>query len=134
MLYPKVGDLILAHLHKKCPYSVPFYPAFKEGMALGDYQRVLGYQVMDSKYEQQDTFLKDMSGVICLYATIIQLKWPYGNQQGAHAHGLNQGWHWLAQNLNLEPLSDVTSTLLFDFLEVCGDSLMKQYQVQFWKM
>lgn len=38
-LHPRVGDLILAHLHKKCPYSVPFYPAFKEGMALEDYQR-----------------------------------------------------------------------------------------------
>lgn len=38
-LHPRVGDLILAHLHKNCPYSVPFYPAFKEGMALEDYQR-----------------------------------------------------------------------------------------------
>ena len=38
-LHPRVGALILAHLHKKCPYSVPFYPAFKEGMALEDYQR-----------------------------------------------------------------------------------------------
>lgn len=38
-LHPRVGDLILAHLHKKCPYSVPFYPAFKEGMTLEDYQR-----------------------------------------------------------------------------------------------
>ncbi|CAO2598052.1 mRNA export factor GLE1 [Lemmus lemmus] len=89
-LHPKVGELILAHLHKKCPYSVPFYPAFKEGMALEDYQ--------------------------------------------AHPHGLNHGWRWLAQILNMEPLSDVTATLLFDFLEVCGNALMKQYQVQFWKM
>ncbi|KAF7486394.1 nucleoporin GLE1 [Marmota monax] len=98
-LHPRVGDLILAHLHKKCPYSVPFYPAFKEGMALEDYQRMLGYQVKDSKVEQQDNFLKRMSGMIRLYAAIIQLRWPYGNQQ-----------------------------------EVCGNALMKQYQVQFWKM
>ena len=33
MLHSKVGDLIIAHLHK-CPYSVPFYPPFKEGMTL----------------------------------------------------------------------------------------------------
>uniref|UniRef100_A0A8W4FEF1 mRNA export factor GLE1 n=1 Tax=Sus scrofa TaxID=9823 RepID=A0A8W4FEF1_PIG len=98
-LHPRVGDLILAHLHKKCPYSVPFYPAFKEGMALEDYQRMLGYQVKDSKVEQQDNFLKRMSGMIRLYAAIIQLRWPYGNRQ-----------------------------------EVCGNALMKQYQVQFWKM
>ncbi|XP_011844037.1 PREDICTED: nucleoporin GLE1 [Mandrillus leucophaeus] len=98
-LHPRVGDLILAHLHKKCPYSVPFYPTFKEGMALEDYQRMLGYQVKDSKVEQQDNFLKRMSGMIRLYAAIIQLRWPYGNRQ-----------------------------------EVCGNALMKQYQVQFWKM
>lgn len=134
MLHPKVGDLILAHLHKKCPYSVPFYPAFKEGMPLEDYQRMLGYQVTDSKVEQQDNFLKRMSGMIRLYAAIIQLQWPYGSRQEAHPHGLNHGWRWLAQILNMEPLSDVTATLLFDFLEVCGNALMKQYQLQFWKM
>ncbi|GAB1286170.1 mRNA export factor GLE1 [Apodemus speciosus] len=134
MLHPRVGDLILAHLHKKCPYSVPFYPAFKEGMALEDYQRMLGYQVTDSKVEQQDNFLKRMSGMIRLYAAIIQLQWPYGKRQEGHPHGLNHGWRWLAQILNMEPLSDVTATLLFDFLEVCGNALMKQYQVQFWKM
>ncbi|XP_010349582.1 mRNA export factor GLE1 isoform X1 [Saimiri boliviensis] len=133
-LHPRVGDLILAHLHKKCPYSVPFYPTFKEGMALEDYQRMLGYQVTDSKVEQQDNFLKRMSGMIRLYAAIIQLRWPYGNRQEIHPHGLNHGWRWLAQILNMEPLSDVTATLLFDFLEVCGNALMKQYQVQFWKM
>ncbi|XP_072488694.1 mRNA export factor GLE1 isoform X2 [Notamacropus eugenii] len=133
-LHPRVGDLILAHLHKKCPYSVPFYPAFKEGMALEEYQKLLGYQVKDSKVEQQDNFLKRMSGMIRLYAAIIQLRWPYGNRQGVHPHGLNHGWRWLAQILNMEPLSDVTATLLFDFLEVCGNALMKQYQVQFWKM
>ncbi|XP_003407741.3 mRNA export factor GLE1 [Loxodonta africana] len=133
-LHPRVGDLILAHLHKKCPYSVPFYPAFKEGMALEDYQRMLGYQVKDSKVEQQDNFLKRMSGMIRLYAAIIQLRWPYGNRQENHPHGLNHGWRWLAQILNMEPLSDVTATLLFDFLEVCGNALMKQYQAQFWKM
>ncbi|XP_019276453.2 mRNA export factor GLE1 isoform X2 [Panthera pardus] len=133
-LHPRVGDLILAHLHRKCPYSVPFYPPFKEGMALEDYQRTLGYQVKDSKVEQQDNFLKRMSGMIRLYAAIIQLRWPYGGRQQIHPHGLNHGWRWLAQILNMEPLSDVTATLLFDFLEVCGNALMKQYQVQFWKM
>ncbi|KAK1334085.1 hypothetical protein QTO34_005085 [Cnephaeus nilssonii] len=134
-LHPRVGDLILAHLHKNCPYSVPFYPAFREGMALEDYQRMLGYQVKDSKVEQQDNFLKRMSGMMRLYAAIIQLRWPYGTRQEVvHPHGLNHGWRWLAQILNMEPLSDVTATLLFDFLEVCGNALMKQYQAQFWKM
>ncbi|XP_064420438.1 mRNA export factor GLE1 [Latimeria chalumnae] len=133
-LHPKVGELLLAHLHKKCPYAVPFYPALKEGTSLEEYQRMLGYRVQDSGVEQQDNFLKRMSGMIRLYAAIIQLRWPYGNKQGVHPHGLNNGWRWLAQMLNMEPLADVTATLLFDFLEVCGNALMKQYQTQFWKM
>uniref|UniRef100_U3J9T2 mRNA export factor GLE1 n=1 Tax=Anas platyrhynchos platyrhynchos TaxID=8840 RepID=U3J9T2_ANAPP len=133
-IHPRVGDLFLAHLHKKCPYSVPFYPAFKEGTSMEEYQRMLGYQFKDSKIEEQDHFLKRMSGLIRLYAAIIQLRWPYGNRQGTHPHGLSYGWRWLAQMLNMEPLADVTATLLFGFLEVCGNALMKQYQIQFWKM
>ncbi|KAG5840755.1 hypothetical protein ANANG_G00192030 [Anguilla anguilla] len=132
-LHPKVGDLILAHLHKKCPYSVPYYPPMKDGTSVEDYQRILGYRVDDSGVEAQDSFLKRMSGMIRLYAAIIQLRWPY-NKQGPAPHGLNNGWRWLAQMLNMEPLADVTATLLFDFLEVCGHALMKQYQGQFWKL
>ncbi|XP_064026975.1 mRNA export factor GLE1 isoform X2 [Pogoniulus pusillus] len=133
-IHPRVGDLFLAHLHKKCPYSVPFYPALKEGTSMEEYQRMLGYQVKDSMVEEQDNFLKRMSGMIRLYAALIQLRWPYGDQQGTHPHGLSYGWRWLAQMLNMEPLADVTATLLFDFLEVCGNALMRQYRVQFWKI
>ena len=61
MLHPKVGDLILAHLHNKCPYSIPFYLPFKEEIDLEDSCRMLGYQVMDSRVEKQDNFLKHMS-------------------------------------------------------------------------
>ncbi|XP_020649113.3 mRNA export factor GLE1 [Pogona vitticeps] len=132
-LHPRVGSLILAHLHKKCPYAVPFYPALKEGTSLEEYQRTLGYKVKDSTVEAQDNFLKRMSGMIRLYAAILQLQWPYREKQGTHPHGLRHAWRWLAQMLNMEPLADVTATLLFDFLEVCGHALMKQYQAQFWK-
>ncbi|XP_039620254.1 nucleoporin GLE1 [Polypterus senegalus] len=133
-LYPKVGDLILAHLHKKCPYAVPFYPPMKDGMSFEDYQRVLGYRVEGSTAESQDSFMKRMSGMIRLYAAMIQLRWPYGNKQAPCSFGLNLGWCWLAQILDMEPLADVTATLLFDFLEVCGNALVNQYQGQFWKL
>lgn len=83
--------------------------------------------------------------MIRLYAAVIQLRWPYGSKQGVNMlplpvcvpsglmligsdrlsvvpqsvpHGLNHGWRWLAQMLNMEPLADITATLLFDFLEV----------------
>uniref|UniRef100_A0A665WRQ4 mRNA export factor GLE1 n=1 Tax=Echeneis naucrates TaxID=173247 RepID=A0A665WRQ4_ECHNA len=133
-LHPRVGELILAHLHKKCPYAVPHYPPMKDGTPVEEYQRILGYRVDDAGVEGQDSFLKRMSGMIRLYAAIIQLRWPYGSKQGPPPHGLNHGWRWLAQMLNMEPLADITATLLFDFLEVCGNALMKQYQGQFWKL
>ncbi|KFQ23660.1 Nucleoporin GLE1, partial [Mesitornis unicolor] len=117
-LHPRVGELFLAHLHKKCPYSVPFYPALKEGASVEECHRMLGYKVKGSEVEEQDQFLKRMSGLIRLYAAVIQLRWPYGNKQGTHPHGLNHGWRWLAQMLNMDPLADVTATLPFGFLEV----------------
>ncbi|XP_043103517.1 nucleoporin GLE1 [Puntigrus tetrazona] len=133
-LHPKIGELILAHLHKKCPYAVPHYPPMESGTSVEDYQKILGYRVEDSKVEGQDSFLKRMSGMIRLYAAIIQMRWPYTGKQGPHPHGLNHGWRWLAQILNMEPLADITATILFDFLEVCGNALMKQYRGQFWKL
>ncbi|KAM9858149.1 mRNA export factor GLE1 [Aulostomus maculatus] len=132
--HPRMGELFLTHLHKKCPYAVPHYPPMKDGTPVDEYQRILGYRVDDSGVEGQDSFLKRMSGMIRLYAAVIQLRWPYGPKDGAHPHGLTHGWRWLAQMLNMEPLADVTSTLLFDFLEVCGHTLMQQYQGQFWKL
>uniref|UniRef100_A0A8C1KKW4 mRNA export factor GLE1 n=1 Tax=Cyprinus carpio TaxID=7962 RepID=A0A8C1KKW4_CYPCA len=133
-LHPKIGELILAHLHKKCPYAVPHYPPMERGTSVEDYQKILGYRVDDSKVEGQDSFLKRMSGMIRLYAAIIQMRWPYTGKQGPHPHGLNHGWRWLAQILNMEPLADITATILFDFLEVCGNALMKLYRGQFWKL
>lgn len=48
--------------------------------------RILGYRVEDSGVEAQDSFLKRMSGMIRLYAAIIQLRWPYTNKQGVQAY------------------------------------------------
>ncbi|OCT57927.1 hypothetical protein XELAEV_18002798mg [Xenopus laevis] len=132
--HPQVGELFLAHLYKKCPYAVPFYPAHKKGTPIEEYRRILGYEVEDSQVESQDNFLKRMSGMIRLYAAVIQIRWQYGLKQESHPHGLNYAWQWLAQLLNLEPLADVTSTLLYDFLEVCGNAMMLTYQDQFVKL
>uniref|UniRef100_A0A674KA69 mRNA export factor GLE1 n=1 Tax=Terrapene triunguis TaxID=2587831 RepID=A0A674KA69_9SAUR len=129
-LHPRVGDLILAHLHKKCPYSVPFYPAFKEGTPIEEYQRILGYQVKDSKVEQQDNFLKRMSGMIRLYAAIIQLRWPYGNKQEFVSYKFVRV---LSQLQGPVLKSDLCYPYGFVY-QVCGNALMKHYQVQFWKM
>ncbi|XP_077600411.1 mRNA export factor GLE1-like [Stigmatopora nigra] len=133
-LHPRLGKLLLGHLHKNCPYAVPHYPQMKHGTSVEDYQRTLGYRVTDAGVEDQDCFLKRMSGMIRLYAAIIQQRWPFDSKQGLPAHGLSNGWRWLAQMLNMEPIADITATLLLDFLEVCGHALLKSYQGQFWKI
>ena len=51
-----------------------------------------------------------------------------------HPHGLSHGWTWLSRVLNLEPIPDVTATVLLAFLLVCGSALHKQYKSQFLKL
>lgn len=48
---------------------------------------MLGYQVNDSQLESEENFLKRMSGLIRLYAAVIQQRWPYGNKHGVCACG-----------------------------------------------
>ncbi|KAF2975339.1 hypothetical protein EK904_013847, partial [Melospiza melodia maxima] len=62
------------------------------------------------------------------------MNWPYGIKEGAHPHGLNYARHWLAWMLDIESLTDVTATPPFNFLEVSGNALMRQYYIQFWKI
>ncbi|KAK7933767.1 hypothetical protein WMY93_004663 [Mugilogobius chulae] len=104
--HPVVGEMFLAHLHQKCPYAIPFNPQKDETATDTEHYRMMGYRI----------------------------RWPYTSKQGPAPHGLNHGWRWLAQMLNMEPHKYTTATVLFDFLEVCGNALMKQYQGQFWKL
>ncbi len=46
-LHPKIGELILAHLHKKCPYAVPHYPPMERGTSVEDYQRYVCYSSVE---------------------------------------------------------------------------------------
>lgn len=58
-LHPRVGELILAHLHKKCPYSIPDYPPMKENTAVEEYQRLEKaemWKLWSSKPNQAGTF------------------------------------------------------------------------------
>lgn len=65
-LHPRVGELILAHLHKKCPYSVPHYPPMKDGTPLEEYQRWVEEQtaVSSVKLNQTSVFEKVFTVVV----------------------------------------------------------------------
>lgn len=79
--------------------------------------RLQGYRVSEKgAVESEDIFLKRMSGVVRLYAAIIQTP-PFHSGQ-PHPHGPEHGWAWLARVLNMPPHPTLTATALYDFLEV----------------
>lgn len=93
--------------------------------------RALGYKYdYAGKVEQQDKFLKRMSGVMRLYAAILVSSPP----RGTNPHGIDHAWTWLSRLLNIHPMPDVTATLVYDMLQVAGNSLFKQYKKQFQKL
>lgn len=46
--------------------------------------RVLGYRVDSRGVEEDESFVKRMSGMIRLYAAIMQQKWPFSSKQGVN--------------------------------------------------
>ena len=79
--------------------------------------RMQGYRVMpDGCVESSDLFLKRMSGLVRLYAAIVQSEPP--NPTHKNPHGLQHGWVWFARVLNSAPHPTLTASALHDFLEV----------------
>ncbi|PIK60047.1 putative nucleoporin GLE1 [Apostichopus japonicus] len=95
---------------------------------------LLGYQYdSEGVIEKQDKYLKRMSGFTRLYAAILVSSPPPGCGQ-ISPFGRERAWQWLSRLLNLEPQPDITATMLFDFLEVCGFALIETYNKQFFKL
>lgn len=126
------GDLFLAHLQSRCIYAVPKYHKLSKSGGDDDLKK-MGYEIGDDgKIEGQDIFFGRMSGLIRLYAAIVQSPAPPGVRN--HPHGLANGWLWLGEFLNMEPIRNISTTVLFDFLQVAGHMLMKSYKSQFEKL
>ncbi|GJQ80834.1 hypothetical protein Trydic_g9420 [Trypoxylus dichotomus] len=131
--FPQFGKLLLAHLHKQCPFLVPIHMPKSMGQTNEDYYKSLGYQYTDGVVEKHDKYLKRMTGIMRLYSAILISK-PKKSQNGHNPHGLSQGWRWLTATLNLEPKSDVTATLIYVFLEIVGAMMQSTYKKEFQKI
>jgi len=101
--------------------------------------RSIGYLIEeDGKIEQQDKFLRRMSGFVRLYAAItvtppiVSSRRSHGS--AVHPHGVQHAWMWLARIVNVEPRPDITATIIGDFLSVAGHELNKTYGRQFGKL
>lgn len=71
-----------------------------------------------------------MSGIMRLYASIMVSHPPRGHNPYSTEHA----WAWLAMVMNIEPLPDITTTMIFDLLEVTGHALYRDYKKQFFKL
>ena len=95
--FPDVGDLILMRFYEECPFLVPFYIPKAAGMSDRDYLVSLGYLCSDGQIEQQDKYLKRMTGIVRLYAAIISsVPPPMGNSPNHTLMVLRKaghGWH-----------------------------------------
>ena len=133
-LQPDIGELLLAHIFLKCPYLVPFYIPKITTMSTADYCRLVGYKVDGDEIETEDKYLNKVSGFIRLFAAIISSDIPPQLGKKNHPFGIDNGWVWFTRLLNLEPQPTVTATIIYDFLEVAGHTMMKSYGKQFQKL
>lgn len=131
------GDLLLSHFHNVCPFTVPIFMPKMVGQSNEDYYKLMGYKYdEDGTIEKHDKFLKRMSGLMRLYASITITIQRKGITK-TNPHGLQNAWRWLAAILNIEPrkeVSDICATLLLDMLEVAGNTLWTAYPKQFHKL
>ncbi|XP_033123549.1 nucleoporin GLE1-like isoform X2 [Anneissia japonica] len=132
--FPDMRDLILAYFYETCPYLIPYYIPKEESQSSEDYFKTLGYQHdSDGTAEKQDKFLRRMSGYTRLFASII-ITQPIQGTQHAHPLGVDAGWNFVSNMLSLEPQPDITATVLFDFLQVAGSTMLQMYGKQFHKL
>ena len=133
-MFPDCGELMLSHFYAKCPYLVPFYVPKGKNMPTIDYCKLVGYHVDGEEVEAEDKYLKKLSGIVRLYAAMMQTDLPPQLGDRKHPYGLEHGWAWFTRLLNLEPRPSVTATIIFDFLEVAGHAMHKRFGKQFQKL
>lgn len=95
---------------------------------------LLGYKFNDGKMEEQEQYLKRISGLQRLYSAVLITKVRRTQQHIEHPHGLENGWIWFTNFLMLDPLPGISSTLLLEFIQICGSELWHVYKKQFIKL
>lgn len=161
-LFPDVGKLFLALLCIECPFFVPCIPQ-KGDLAEHEYLRLvhldfvvcnvcqvsvilimlfqlysvcslIGYKFNDDKLEEQEQYLKRISGLQRLYSAVLITKLRRNQQHMDHPYSLENGWIWFTNYLMLDPLPGISSTLLLEFIQICGLDMWQAYKNQFMKL
>lgn len=95
------GFLLLSHFHNACPFIVPVFLPKMIDQSNTDYYKSMGYKYAeDGTVEKHDKYLKRMSGLMRLYASITITPQRKGIHKN-NPHGLQYAWRWLAAVLNI---------------------------------
>ena len=132
---PDFGQILLAYLFEACPFLAPKYPQRPPNVSDAEYFKTLGYVIGDGVIEDKTMYLKRMSGLTRMYAAITMSRLP-GNDATSinHPHGLGNIWRLLASTMNLEPINDISATVLYEVLSVTGAFMFEKYGVMFKKL
>ncbi|XP_052206185.1 mRNA export factor GLE1 isoform X2 [Diospyros lotus] len=129
---PLVMDLVLAKLNKVCIYTVPKYISYSKSSfdTKAAHYKAIGYKEEDGQIENEESYVSGIASYMSLYGALVQTE----IQGIQHAHGLGEGWSWLARFLNALPANLYTAVALQAFLEVAGFGLYRRYKSQFKKL
>ncbi|XP_050438541.1 mRNA export factor Gle1-like [Adelges cooleyi] len=126
------GKILFSKIKQKCPILVPFCC---RAMKIANFEQLnyqlLGYKVdLAGNIENQEKYLKRMTGIIRLYAALIISSLRCDQP----VLGLAHAWTLVAGVLNKNPIVDITPTLLVEFLQIAGFAMHQTYKNQFMKL
>lgn len=128
-IHPDFGVLLYSRFKQKCPCLIPYNAAKTKEETDEEYYKSLGYNYIDGVVETQDKYVKRMTGIIRLFASIIVTETKSGC-----ALGIGQAWMIIATTVSLVPQLDITAILLHEMLVITGYNMKKAYGKQFIKM
>ncbi|KAJ2706269.1 hypothetical protein FB645_001785 [Coemansia sp. IMI 203386] len=128
--HPRLADMLLVRLVKKCPYVVPQFFPKKDSQTAEEYLISIGYKEKDDdELEPEGIYMERMAGMLALFAAVTQSPAINGKP---NPMPVSYAWTWLARMLNLPPRS-ISPLLVNTFLSIAGTSLQAAYGKQFNK-
>lgn len=131
-VHQQFGKILFAKIKHKCPLLVPYCYPIARGLNNAKLDcKSFGYKVDSTgNVECHNKYLKRMTGIVRLYATLIVTAYKYN----LPVIGLSQAWIFVAGTLNQNPVADITATLLVEFLNIVGFAMHQVYGKQFFKL
>ncbi|KAJ2314765.1 Nuclear pore complex nucleoporin component [Coemansia sp. RSA 2611] len=129
--HPRLADMLMVRLVKKCPFAVPEYVAKRSGQSTDEYLKRAGYKRNDDdELESEGIYSERMAGMLALFAAIVQTPDIGGQPNPFPVH---HGWTWLARMLNQKPRA-ISPMLVQTFLSVAGSTMLTAYARQMDKL